>query len=67
MEAMGKQEGITMKPAAQSIEEEGDRGTLATYARTVRRRSEADTATSAHRRHTPWPNESGLPIKLQEC
>ena len=53
MEALGKQKGITMKPAAQSAEEEGDRGTLATYARTTRRRSEADTDASARRRRTP--------------
>ena len=58
MEAMGKQKGITMKPAVQSAEEEGDQGTLVTYARTLQRRSEADTGTSARRRRTPWPNGS---------
>jgi len=49
MEAMGKQKGITMKLAAQSAEEEGDRGTLATYARIARRRFEADNGASARR------------------
>ena len=50
MEAMGKQKGITMKPGAQSAKEEGDRGTLATYARTARWRSEHGTDTSTLRR-----------------
>ena len=38
IEVVGKQKGLTMKPAAQSVGTEKTRGTLATYACTGRRR-----------------------------
>jgi hypothetical protein len=53
IEITGEHKGVTLKPTEQLVEKESDRGTLATYARTARQRSEVETGTSASRRRTP--------------
>ena len=48
IEVAGKQKGLTTKPAAPPVETGKDRGSLATFARTARRGSEADTDATPH-------------------
>ena len=55
IEVAGKQKGLTMKPTAPPVETGEGRGSLATCARTTRRRSKADTDATQHLRRKPGP------------
>jgi len=55
IEVVGKQKGLTTKPAAPSVEMGKDRGSLATYARNAWRCSEADTYATPHLWQKPRP------------
>jgi hypothetical protein len=53
-----KHQRLTAVHARAMVAMEGCRGGPATRAPSGRRRSEANMAASAHRRHMPWPNEN---------
>ena len=55
IEVVGKQKGLTTKPATPPVEMRKDRGSLATCARTSRWCSEADTDATPYLRWKPMP------------
>ena len=56
IEVVGKQKGLTTKPATPPVEMRKDRGSLATCARTARRCSKADTDAMLYLWQKPGPN-----------
>ena len=55
IEVAGKQKGLTTKPIAPPVETGKGQGSLATFARTARRGSEADTDATPHLQRKPRP------------